>query len=97
MSEYEDLIEDTALRYPHLVIVMSGPWRDENGDSKEDRWICNFKNRSLNLQNVHPGSGARHMIDALKEGIDYLDQHRDEPTVRDYHRADSHRFSPAPR
>jgi hypothetical protein len=84
MTDYDALVADLIDRYPHLVMVMSGPWRDRGGEiAAENPWICNFKNCSMLLREVHPGSGGATMLDALKAGIQFLDDHADEPDVRD--------------
>lgn len=84
MSDYEALVEDVVARYPHLVVVMSGPWRDRDGRLEDQPWICNFKNRSRQHQHVHPGSGGSTMLSALQAGIEYLDRHSDDETVHNY-------------
>jgi hypothetical protein len=84
MSEIDALVDDLANRYPHLVLELSGPWRDENDHVSESSWISNFKNRSKLLQYVHPGSSGSTMLQALKAGLEYLDRHADEPAVRNH-------------
>ncbi|MCV9963980.1 hypothetical protein OIU34_19050 [Pararhizobium sp. BT-229] len=73
----EALIQEFTERYPHLVLEISGPWRDRDGALEEEPWIANFKNRTLTLRTVHPGSSGATMELALKAGIAYLEANPD--------------------
>jgi hypothetical protein len=84
MPEIDALVDDLTNRYPHLVLELSGPWRDEHDLVSDSPWISNFKNRSRLLQYVHPGSSGSTMLHALKAGLEYLDGHADEPAVRNH-------------
>jgi hypothetical protein len=88
MSDYETLVADLIARYPHLVMEVSGPWRDRTGTIDPMPWVCNFKNASLSLQMVHPGSCGATTADALRAGLEHLDAHADDPKIKDYDRAD---------
>ncbi|MDE5444428.1 hypothetical protein GWG65_23855 [Bradyrhizobium sp. CSA207] len=82
MSDYESLVDDLINRYPHLVLAKSGPWRERDGQLPDKPWICDFKNSSMSLQEVHPGSSGATMFLALKAGMEYIDRHADDPAVR---------------
>lgn len=84
MTDYDDLVSEFIARFPHLVLEMTGPWRDRSGKMLSEPWICNFKNASLGLQGVHSGSAGHSMSSALEAGLDYLGQHAESAEVRDY-------------
>lgn len=84
MSDYETLVERTVARYPHLVMTMSGPWREHDGRTAAEPWICSFRNASLSLCEVHPGSAGTSMYRALEAGLAWLETHADDPRVRDH-------------
>lgn len=84
MSDYETLVDDLIGRYPHLVLEMTGPWRERDGQISELQWICNFKNRSRMLQYVHPGTNGTTMAQALTAGLEFLDLHADDAAVRNH-------------
>lgn len=84
MSDYAKLVDHFSDTYPHLVIEMTGPWRKRDGTLEETPWLCNFKHSQQLLRTVHSGSLGETMADALKEGIQYLEEHADDPRVVAY-------------
>jgi hypothetical protein len=97
MSDYESLVDDFINRYPHLLLAMSGPWRDRDGQLRDKPWVCNFKNSSMLLQEVHSGSSGATMFLALKAGVEHLDRHADDSAVRNHNQVDQPLPSPSAR
>jgi len=73
MSDYENLVAEFVQQYPNLVLEMSGPWSEPGDSDASDQWICNFKDRAMGLRHVHSGSPGRTLLEALQNGMDYLE------------------------
>ncbi|NTF18003.1 hypothetical protein G6L37_06270 [Agrobacterium rubi] len=88
-SEFEHLAATTSQRYPQLILDISGPWKNRDGSLVDKPWICNFRNWTQFNQNVHPGSSGVSMLDALRQGLKFLDADPDNSRVRNLHSDDS--------
>lgn len=81
MEPLAELISQAAADYPHLALVLSGPWKDRDGHPVEKPWICNFKNQEWMNDYVHPGSSGDSPEEAVAAGLAFLRSNPDNPRL----------------
>jgi hypothetical protein len=82
LTNFENVLQSFTSRFPHLVLSITGPWRDQTGTLEREPWIANFKNRTLYLKEIHAGSRGSTMSEALEAGIAFIEANPD--SARDY-------------
>ncbi len=74
---FRRLVEEFQQEFPSLVMEISGPWVDRHGQPK--RYICNFKDYTAFLNQVHSGESAETPEAALFAGLLWLREHYNAP------------------